>query len=132
MKWTRLIAVARSGRIATGLLAVWKLFRHPATPRLPRWLGIAVLAYALSPIDLIPDFIPLLGMLDDLVLIPLGIALVVRLTPRPLWEARMREAEQGAAKLPRILWGAVIVVAIWLLLVGLLAWWLVSLVVAGP
>ncbi len=120
MKWTRLIAVARSGRIATWLLAVWKLFRHP------------VLAYALSPIDLIPDFIPLLGMLDDLVLIPLGIALVVRLTPRPLWEARMREAEQGAAKLPRILWGAVIVVAIWLLLVGLLAWWLVSLVVAGP
>jgi len=131
MKWTRLIAVARSGRIATWLLAVWKLFRHPATPRLPRWLAIAVLAYALSPIDLIPDFIPVLGMLDDVVLIPLGIALVVKLTPRPLWEACMREAEQGAGTLPRIVWGAALVVAVWLLLVGLLAWWMVSLILAG-
>jgi uncharacterized membrane protein YkvA (DUF1232 family) len=131
MKWTRLFALARSGRIATWLLAVWKLFRHPDTPAAVRVLAIVVLAYAMSPIDLIPDFIPVLGMLDDVVLIPLGIALVVKLTPRPLWDACMREAEQGAGTLPRIVWGAALVVAVWLLLVGLLAWWMVSLILAG-
>ncbi|OYU77021.1 MAG: hypothetical protein CFE45_31150, partial [Burkholderiales bacterium PBB5] len=56
------------GQLRVQLLALWLLFRHPATPRPVKWVAMAVLAYALSPIDLIPDFIPVLGQLDDLLL----------------------------------------------------------------
>lgn len=119
----KLLGVANRARMATYLLALWKLFTHKDTPRAAKIVAIAVLAYAVSPIDLIPDFIPVLGLLDDLVLIPLGIALVVRLTPQPLWQARLREAERGREKLPRLLWGAVIIVLVWLVLLGALTWW---------
>lgn len=123
MKWGRLLKTANRARLATYLLALWKLFRHPQTPRAVRWVAVAVLAYAVSPIDLVPDFIPVLGLLDDLVLIPLGIALVMRLTPKPLWQARLAEAEAGADKLPRLVWGAVAIVVLWgVLLVGLAFW----------
>lgn len=118
----KLLGAANRARLATYLLALWKLFTHPETPRAAKLVAIAVLAYAVSPIDLIPDFIPVLGMLDDVVLIPLGIALVVKLTPRPLWEARLREAEAGRDKLPRLLWGAVVIVLVWLVLFGLAGW----------
>ena len=114
-------------RIGVHLLALWKLFRHPQTPRAAKLVAIAVLAYAVSPIDLIPDFIPVLGLLDDLVLIPLGVALVVRLTPRPLWEERLLEAEAAAASsdaLPRLWWGALGVLLVWAVLLGGSAWWL--------
>ncbi len=114
----RLLRTANAARLGTYLLALWKLFQHAETPRAVKWVAVAVLAYAVSPIDLIPDFIPVLGMLDDIVLVPLGIALVMRLTPPALWQARLAEAEAGADKLPRLLWGAVAVVAIWVLAVG--------------
>ncbi len=122
-KLTRFLRVANTARLGTMLIALWKLFKHPQTPRAPKLLAIAVLAYAVSPIDLIPDFIPVLGMLDDLILIPLGVALVVRLTPKPLWEARLREAEASKDQLPRLWWGAAAVLLLWAVLLGLLAWW---------
>ncbi len=106
---------------------MWKLFKHPDTPRAAKWVAVAVLAYALSPIDLIPDFIPLLGQLDDLIIVPLGIALVTRLTPRPLWEARLREAEAAKEALPRWKWGAALVLLAGALLFALLVAWLLWL-----
>ena len=115
---------ANRARLATLLLALWKLFKHPDTPWAPKVVAVAVLAYAVSPIDLIPDFIPVLGQLDDLLLLPLGVALAVKLTPAPLWHARLAEAQAAAEKLPHLIWGAVAVVAIWLLLLAALAWWL--------
>ena len=118
----RVVAAGAAQRIRTYLLALWKLFRHPETPRPARWLAIAVIAYAVSPIDLIPDFIPVLGQLDDLILIPLGIALVVRMTPKPLWSALLEEARASPDPLPRLVWGAVAVIAFWLLLIGLAVW----------
>ena len=130
-RWGKLLKRANTARLATNLLALWMLFRHPETPRLAKVVAIAVLAYALSPIDLIPDFIPVLGLLDDVILLPLGIALAVKLTPRPLWQARLAEAETGADQLPRLLWGAAIVLLVWLTVVTLLAWWLVSTVLSG-
>jgi uncharacterized membrane protein YkvA (DUF1232 family) len=123
----RLVRMANTARLATYLIALWKLFKHPQTPRAAKIVAIVVLAYLVSPIDLIPDFIPVLGQLDDLVIVPLGIALVTRLTPKPLWEARMREAEASREKLPRLWWGAAAIGAFWLLLVGLFVWWMVSL-----
>lgn len=127
-RFTKLLKFANGARLATMLLALWKLFKHPDTPWAPKLVSIAVLAYALSPIDLVPDFIPVLGMLDDLLLVPLGVALAVKLTPTHLWQARLAEAQAGAEKLPQMVWGAVIVLGIWLLLLGGMAWWLMSTV----
>ncbi len=109
------------------LVALWLLWRDPRTPRAARWLCVAVLAYALSPIDLIPDFIPVLGLLDDALLLPLGVALVVALVPRPLWqECLERAAAHGP--LPRWRWAAGLVVLVWVLsavaiAAGVWAWW---------
>lgn len=122
MKLGRLFGAANRARLAVYLLALWKLFKHPDTPRAPKLVAIAVIAYAVSPIDLIPDFIPVLGMLDELILLPLGVALAVKLTPEPLWRARLAEAEAGAEKLPRLLWGALAIVALWLLLAAAGGW----------
>jgi len=126
-RWSKLLRRANTARLATNLLALWKLFRHADTPRVAKVVALLVLAYALSPIDLIPDFIPVLGLLDDVILLPLGIALAVKLTPRHLWLARVAEAQQGAENLPRLMWGAAIVVAVWLLVIALTAWWLLSM-----
>jgi len=126
-RWSKLLHRANTARLATNLLALWKLFRHADTPRVAKVVALLVLAYALSPIDLIPDFIPVLGLLDDVILLPLGIALAVKLTPRHLWLARVAEAQQGAENLPRLMWGAAIVVAVWLLVIALTAWWLLSM-----
>lgn len=127
MKLARLLRRANTARLATYLIALWKLFKHPGTPPLTRWVAVAVLAYAVSPIDLIPDFIPVLGQLDDLVLVPLGVALVVRLTPRPHWEACLREAERSRERLPSLRWGMVAIIVIWLLLLALFIWGVAAL-----
>lgn len=126
--WRRLAPA----RLGTLLLALWKLARHPGTPWTCKAVAAAVVAYAVSPIDLVPDFIPLLGQLDDLVLIPLGLALAVRLAPPALWQACLRAARTQAGRLPRLLWGAAAVVALWMALVVALALALVSAAAAAP
>jgi uncharacterized membrane protein YkvA (DUF1232 family) len=126
----KLLRAANAARLATYVIALWKLFKHPQTPGPAKLVAIVVLAYVLSPIDLIPDFIPILGQLDDLVIIPLGVALVSRLTPKPLWQAQLREAELSKDKLPRLWWGLLIIVLLWAVLFGLFIWWIVSLVSA--
>ncbi len=125
-KFRRLFSAANIARIRVHLVALWKLFKHPQTPRAAKWVAIAVIAYAVSPIDLIPDFIPVLGQLDDLIIVPLGIALAVRLTPRPLWEAMLCEAEASPLNLPALWWGALMILLVWALLFGPLVWWLVA------
>ena len=126
-KFTRLFKLANAARLATYLIALWKLFKHPETPRSAKLVAIAVIAYAVSPIDLIPDFIPVLGQLDELILLPLGVALAMKLTPAHLWEARLREAEASAEMLPKMWWGALLIALIWLVLLGLFVWWLVRM-----
>jgi uncharacterized membrane protein YkvA (DUF1232 family) len=103
--------------------AVWLAARHPRTPRGAKLLALAVAAYALSPIDLIPDFIPVLGYLDDLLVVPLGILLVTRMMPPDLL-AECRAAADAAGSRPRSLAGAAVIVALWLAAAALLAWWL--------
>ena len=71
----------RAKQIKRDVYAVWFAARDPETPFMAKLLALLVAAYAISPIDLIPDFIPVLGYLDDLILVPLGIMLVLRLVP---------------------------------------------------
>lgn len=104
--------------------ALYFAARDPRTPRGVRILAIVVVAYALSPIDLIPDFIPVLGYLDDLILVPLGIWLVVRLLPPAVLAEARRRADALAAKLPKVLLAGVLIVVIWLGAALWLAWWL--------
>jgi len=95
--------------------AMYLAVRDPRTPWYARVVAGAVLAYALSPFDLIPDFIPVIGLLDDLILVPLGFALALKLIPAPIMvDCRSRaDAAQG---LPVSRIGAAFVVALWLAL----------------
>ena len=106
------------------VITLWFCRRHPGTPWAAKLVAAIVVAYALSPIDLIPDFIPVLGLLDDLILVPLGIALAIRLIPRPVWDDARRQADawldERRAK-PRSYWAAAAIIAIWVALAGV-AW----------
>lgn len=106
-------------------LVVYFAARDPRTPWWVRCLAIIVAAYALSPIDLIPDFIPVVGYLDDLLLLPLGIAIIVKLTPPAVIQAAKEKAKNATEK-PTSYWAATAIVAIWLLLALLSYRWLKS------
>ena len=105
-------------------LVVYHAARDPRTPWYVRALAFAVAAYALSPIDLIPDFIPVLGYLDDLIVVPLGLMLVLRLTPREVLAASRIKAEEATDR-PVSRGMAAVVVGIWIfvaVVLGLWAW----------
>ena len=93
---------------------MWIGARDPQVRLGVRLFGLAVAAYAFSPIDLIPDFIPVLGLLDDLILVPLGVWLFVRMIPAEL-HARHRAQAEALSEKPISLAGAATVVLIWLL-----------------
>ncbi len=114
---------ARARDLKGHTLTVYYAARDPRTPLHVRLLALVVAAYALSPIDLIPDFIPLLGLLDDIVLVPLGLALVVRLTP-PEVLAEARERARVAGGKPVSYPAAAFVVLLWLLVLGLVIRWI--------
>src|SRR6478609_6507104 len=102
-------------------VAVWIAARDPRVPWFAKVVAIAVAAYALSPIDLIPDFIPVLGYLDDLIVVPLGIALVVRLIPPDIM-AEHRALASAAQDRPVSIPGAIIVVTIWIVALVVTGW----------
>jgi len=100
-------------------LALWFALRHPLTPAWIKAGLLLVVAYALSPIDLIPDFIPVIGYLDEALLLPLAVGLLARALPAGVMAECRAQAEQwladGRAK-PRMMLGAVLIAAIWLAL----------------
>ena len=107
--------------IRRDVVALWIAARDPRTPWRAKAVAALVAAYALSPIDLIPDVIPVLGWLDDLLIVPLGILLAVRLVPAPLMaEFRLRAAEMTAR--PRSRLAAAVIVALWIALAAACAW----------
>jgi uncharacterized membrane protein YkvA (DUF1232 family) len=86
-------------------------------------LLIVVVAYALSPIDLIPDFVPVLGYLDDMILVPLGIALAIKLIPAVVWEECKAEARSRLdSDLPSSRAAAIVIVTIWFAAICVVAW----------
>jgi uncharacterized membrane protein YkvA (DUF1232 family) len=107
----------RVRRLKTEIYAVYLAYRDPRVPWLARLFAACVVGYALSPIDLIPDPIPVLGYLDDLVLVPLGIALALKMIPPEVMaECRERARAETAQGRPTNWAAAAVVVAIWLLL----------------
>lgn len=107
-------------------MTLWYAASHPATPWYAKALGLFVVGYALSPIDLIPDFIPVLGYLDDVILLPALIWLTIRLLPPAVLEESRAKAEkwlaEGRAK-PRSATGAVVIVLVWVATITALGWW---------
>ena len=109
----------RARRLKTEVHALSLAYRDPRVPRRARIFAACVVGYAFSPIDLIPDIIPVLGHLDDLVLVPLGIALALRMIP-PEVMAECREKARAAAGQgkPAHRVAAAVIIAVWLLLAG--------------
>jgi len=104
------------------VLALFLAARDSRTPWYVKVLAGLVAAYALSPIDLIPDFIPVVGYLDDLVIVPLGIWIVVRLVPVELMREFRAEAVQMTTR-PSSRMGAAGIIAAWIASAALLSWW---------
>lgn len=107
--------------IKRDVVAVWIAARDPRVPWYAKLVAGAVAAYALSPIDLIPDFIPVLGYVDDLVIVPAGLFLTVRLIPPDLMVEFRREASIRDAR-PRSHAGAVAIVMVWVVELALATW----------
>jgi uncharacterized membrane protein YkvA (DUF1232 family) len=120
-------AVAR--RLKHEVRALYLAYRDPRTPWYGRLFAALVVAYALSPIDLIPDPIPVLGYLDDLILVPLGVALALRMIPREVMaECRARAQMEQDAGLPVSRAAAAVIVVIWVIVAALLVAWAVRVI----
>jgi uncharacterized membrane protein YkvA (DUF1232 family) len=109
-------------RLKANVILLWLCCRQPDMPRLPKVVALLTVAYAVSPIDLIPDFIPLLGFLDDMILLPMGIAIALRMIPDALLRRCRPQADALAGQ--RISfngrwWMVALIVAVWLLIAWL-------------
>lgn len=113
---------ARARELKRQVFVLYVACRDPRVPWYAKALALGVVAYALSPIDLIPDFIPVLGLLDDLILVPLGIMLVLRLIPEAvLADCRAQAETLQAGDRPTGRIAAALIIAVWLLGAGWLA-----------
>ena len=102
--------------------SVYYVSRDPRLPLYIKIIAIFVVAYALSPIDLIPDFIPIFGLLDDIIIVPLGLALIIKLTPTGIMRAAQLKAQQTENR-PTSYTAAIIFILIWLGIIYLFGRW---------
>jgi uncharacterized membrane protein YkvA (DUF1232 family) len=104
--------------------ALYLAARHPETPWYAKLLVGGIVAYALSPIDLIPDFVPILGYLDDVILLPLGISLAIKMIPSPILnECRARAEEAMLNVKPRSQVAAAVIIIVWVALAAFCIAW---------
>jgi uncharacterized membrane protein YkvA (DUF1232 family) len=108
-------------RLKVEVYALYLAFKDPRVPWFARVFAAIVVGYAFSPIDLIPDPVPVLGYLDDLILIPLGVALAIKMIP-PAVLAECREKARDAKDRPVSKMAAVVVVAAWIAMAALAVW----------
>jgi uncharacterized membrane protein YkvA (DUF1232 family) len=107
----------RARRLKSDTYAIYLAARHPRVPWYAKLVVACVVGYALSPVDLIPDFIPVLGYLDDLVLVPAGIALAIRLIPPDVMaECRARAEAAMGKRGPRNWVVGALIITLWLLM----------------
>jgi len=111
---------AKSKQLKREIYALYLAYKHPRTAWYAKALAALIIGYALSPIDLIPDFIPVLGYLDDLIIIPAGIALLIKIIPRDILEECRAKAQSDLLnRKPKNWIAAIIVVLVWLLAIYL-------------
>lgn len=114
----------RARKLKADTYALYLAARHPATPWYAKLFVAAIVAYAFSPIDLIPDFIPVLGYLDDLILLPLGIAFAIRLIPPAvLADCRARAQEAFSSGKPVNRLAGAVIIALWITIAALAVAW---------
>jgi uncharacterized membrane protein YkvA (DUF1232 family) len=116
-RWNPLMKALKTWarQLKTEIYALYLAARDPRLPWPVKFLAFCIVGYALSPIDLIPDFIPVLGYLDDLILLPMGIWLLLKLIPPSLMaECRRKAQTAGHRSLPRTRTAAIVIVGIWL------------------
>ena len=115
----------RARQLKRDIYAIYLAYQDPRTPWYAKLLAICVVGYAFSPIDLIPDPIPILGYLDDLILLPLGIALVLQLIPPVLMEEYRAKAQIAIDKQKPTNWlAAALIVIVWLVVAAFVGRWL--------
>ena len=109
----------KAKQLKKDVLAIYLAARHKDTPLFAKIMATLVAAYALSPIDLIPDFIPVLGYLDDIILLPLGILLVIKLIPEDVMQQCKKQAEEMEGK-PKSYAAAIAIILIWAAIIALI------------
>jgi uncharacterized membrane protein YkvA (DUF1232 family) len=117
----------RARELKTELIALALAARDPRTPWYAKLLVAGCVAYALTPVDLIPDAIPVIGLIDDLIFIPIAVAIAVRFIPEPVLadcRARSREIEARAPRLGPVTW--TLITLGWVSAVCLIAYWTVA------
>ena len=110
----------KAAQLHQEIYAMYLAYKDPRVPWFAKLFAACVIAYALSPIDLIPDFIPVLGYLDDLILLPIGIGMALKMIPSTVMaECRQEASKRSAVDAPKSHVGATVVIAIWLILLVL-------------
>jgi uncharacterized membrane protein YkvA (DUF1232 family) len=118
----------KAKQLQSEVMGLYFAYKNPATPWYARILAALVVAYALCPIDLIPDFIPVLGYLDDLVLVPGGVWLAIKLIPADIMADSRSQAVVYMKQKPVKGWFAIIIILIWAVLLFFIGRWVWSFV----
>ncbi|GAK55976.1 hypothetical protein U27_02937 [Candidatus Vecturithrix granuli] len=106
----------KSKHLKKEITAIYYAYQHPKVSRLPRMIMLFTLGYALSPVDLIPDFIPIFGYLDDLIILPALISLSIKLIPQDILDESRKKAKQEPLQLKKNWFFAVLFMLIWIFL----------------
>lgn len=109
-------------QMKTQLTALYLASKHPALPSWIKWMLIGVVAYALSPIDLIPDFIPIIGYLDELILLPFAIYILVKCLPERVWQECLIEAKERPIHLSHNGYAASVIIICWVIMMAVMAY----------
>ncbi|PTJ92536.1 YkvA family protein [Staphylococcus simulans] len=109
------------------LLVLYLSSKDQRSPLTVKILAVCIVAYALSPIDLIPDFIPVLGYLDDIIIVPLGIALCLKLIPEPILQDNRRKASELNKNILSHNWYAgVLIIILWIIVISVIAYFILK------
>lgn len=113
----------RIKRLKTKVSQVYIAMKSPKTPFFAKIVSAITVCYALSPLDLVPDFIPILGYLDDLIILPLLILIIIKLIPKDIWDSFEEEAKRvWKDGKPKKWYLAIPIIIIWLIIIGVVIW----------
>ncbi|AEV66967.1 YkvA family protein [Acetivibrio clariflavus] len=121
----------KTSELKKQVFALYLAYKKKETPLIAKVFTAIVVAYALSPIDLIPDFIPVLGYLDDFILIPMGVAIALKLIPAEIMEECRKEADRKLKNdIPEAKVAGVIIVMLWILILGFIGYRILTIIKA--